>query len=390
MAIMFVREGNRDHLLIYITKVVEGVASSFIAPCVAALTLANFGPSKFDSIMASNVLWGHIGSAISAILAGAVSYIFYPNIKSCFFVIGFSAFCAIMWIPFLPEGNPLLGRGFHTGDDNLEEQSSMDGYLLKRVSTGPVTSGPGRIIPYPRPKKEKEDHNAAGYMTVLMEPKTLTLCLTGFFFHFANANVLLVLGELMGGENDEGDGQSRNAIPLIAGAILLAQVTMSAATLIADNLTEKGVGRKVLFQSGLCTLPLRCALILWWKNAGDLYLLSTQIFDGLGGGFFGLLHPYIVADITFGTGRFNLIMGLTASSFGLGATMSNFLGQLVVEHFGHEWSLTGSLILSFIPIIIFQLFMPETMNERCKDISSDSKSCSVSEPEPTTSYKNMC
>lgn len=88
MAIMFVREGNRDHLLIYITKVVEGVASSFIAPCVAALTLANFGPSKFDSIMASNVLWGHIGSAISAILAGAVSYIFYPNIKSCFFVIG--------------------------------------------------------------------------------------------------------------------------------------------------------------------------------------------------------------------------------------------------------------------------------------------------------------
>lgn len=152
-------------------------------------------------------------------------------------------------------------------------------------------------------------------LLILHDAQFYVILILSSFFSFANANVLLVLGELMGGENDEGDGQSRNAIPLIAGAILLAQVTMSAATLIADNLTEKGVGRKVLFQSGLCTLPVRCALVLWWKNAGDLYLLSTQIFDGLGGGFFGLLHPYIVADITFGTGRYQQSLVLFFTEF---------------------------------------------------------------------------
>lgn len=57
-------------------------------------------------------------------------------------------------------------------------------------------------------------------------------------------------------------------------------------------------------------------------------------------------------------------MGLTASSFGLGATLSNFLGQHVVEAFGHVASLSGSLILSFIPIAIFALFMPETLGDR--------------------------
>lgn len=36
-AILFVHEGNTDHALMYITKVVEGISSSFIAPCVAAL-----------------------------------------------------------------------------------------------------------------------------------------------------------------------------------------------------------------------------------------------------------------------------------------------------------------------------------------------------------------
>ena len=57
-------------------------------------------------------------------------------------------------------------------------------------------------------------------------------------------------------------------------------------------------------------------------------------------------------------------VGLTASTFGLGGTMSNYLGQLVVEKFGHIASLSGSLVLSFVPALIFGLFMPETLGAR--------------------------
>ena len=56
-------------------------------------------------------------------------------------------------------------------------------------------------------------------------------------------------------------------------------------------------------------------------------------------------------------------MGVTASCFGLGATLSNFFGQMVAEHFGHVVSLMGSLVLSIAPIIIFS-FMPETYGLR--------------------------
>jgi predicted MFS family arabinose efflux permease len=54
---------------------------------------------------------------------------------------------------------------------------------------------------------------------------------------------------------------------------------------------------------------------------------------------------------------------MTASFFGLGATLSNFLGQLVVEKFGHVTSLVASLILSVFPILLFT-FMPETLSRR--------------------------
>lgn len=83
--------------------------------------------------------------------------------------------------------------------------------------------------------------------------------------------------------------------------------------------------------------------------------------------FFFLLfsqHPYIVADITFGSGRFNVIMGLTASCFGLGGTMSNFFGQLLVQYFGHTASILASFVISFFPILLFSTFMPETHGHR--------------------------
>lgn len=131
---------------------------------------------------------------------------------------------------------------------------------------------------------------------------------------FANANVLLVLGELMGGNDHGKDNDAKNdaavlrmAIPLTAGAIITAQLTMALATYAGDRLTAQGTGRKPLFMAGLLSLPLRCALILWWKDWGSNYLLSTQVLDGLGGGLFGLIYPLLVADITFGTGRFNVV-----------------------------------------------------------------------------------
>ncbi|KAL3942840.1 MAG: hypothetical protein SGBAC_003039 [Bacillariaceae sp.] len=372
-------QGDSEQGLMYGTKIFEGIASSFIGPCLASLTLANFGPEHFDAIMASNILWGHVGSVVSAVIAGAVAYIFYPNIQYCFLVIGLSALIAIIFIRFVPQGDPLMGRGFQ-GDVAMDEQGNLERVpstmSSENQNTVPPTlsndkdvgnqkeglfRGDSKLTPTEIPE-------ASSYLEVFSDRKTLVLCVTGWSFHFANANVLLVLGELMGqqgGDNDDdNDGPSRSAIPLIAGAIVLAQATMSLATIVGDKLTGRGVGRKPLFMAGLLTLPLRCALIIMWQDMGDSWLLSTQILDGLGGGFFGLLHPLLVADITFGSGRFNVVMGLTASCFGLGGTMSNFFGQMVVEYFGHTASLAGSFFISIFPIILFGIAMPETLGNR--------------------------
>ena len=230
MSVMFVREGNQDHMLMYVTKVLEGVASSFLAPCLIALTLANFGPDKFDSVLASNVFWGLVGYALSATLVGLAAYVFYPSIKLCFLVIGVSAVAASAFAKLLPEGNPRVGSGFaaereanevengdHPRNENLLLQTNLrvrDGLDAEcetnndlndsnhsrncnlwlqgnpRVGsefeaereTNEVENGDHDRIESSSLIRRNDAQQAFSYWSVFTEKGTLILCLTGFFF----------------------------------------------------------------------------------------------------------------------------------------------------------------------------------------------------------------
>jgi MFS family permease len=171
-AILLVREGNTDHMLIYITKIVEGVTSSFLGPCLAALTLATFGPHHFDGVMASNLLWGHIGSVASAVLAGVVSYVMYPQSKFCFLVVGASALLACFFIQYLPQGDPLMGRGF-VGKVAMDEHGLIQ----------PLKSDEESNVKVALTKKtDDETPQAVSYWEIFGDSKSVILCLTGFLF----------------------------------------------------------------------------------------------------------------------------------------------------------------------------------------------------------------
>ena len=141
---------------------------------MSALVLATFGPNHFDAIMASNTLWGHIGSVVAAFLAGLVAYFMYPNIKLCFLVIAASALTAVFFIGFLPEGDKLMGRGFMGKQaldkfghvEQLVEESGNDDEVEEQISN----------------RKSYEEQEASSYWDVMSDKRCLLLCVTGFFF----------------------------------------------------------------------------------------------------------------------------------------------------------------------------------------------------------------
>ena len=94
----------------------------------------------------------------------------YPQIKYCFIVIGLSALVAVVFVKYLPQGNPLMGRGF-AGTVAMD----LDGHLEN------VRSQDSRP-PEENITLETETPRAASYTDVFTDFKTCIVCATGFFF----------------------------------------------------------------------------------------------------------------------------------------------------------------------------------------------------------------
>lgn len=75
-----------------------------------------------------------------------------------------------------------------------------------------------------------------------------------------------------------------------------------------------------------------------------------QILDGIAAAIFGVVSVLIVADLTKGTGRFNITQGAIATATGVGASLSVLVAGFIVKKAGYE---TAFLTLAGIAAIAF-------------------------------------
>ena len=80
-------------------------------------------------------------------------------------------------------------------------------------------------------------------------------------------------------------------------------------------------GRKPIFAVALAVLTLRG--VLYPLSDNPYWLVGVQLLDGVGAGIFGALFPLVVADLTRGTGHFNVSQGAIATAAGLGGALSH-------------------------------------------------------------------
>ena len=86
-----------------------------------------------------------------------------------------------------------------------------------------------------------------------------------------------------------------------------------------------------------------------------------QLLDGIGAGIFGVVSVLVVADLTKGTGRFNLTQGALATATGVGAGLSNLLAGFVVKAAGFDAGFLTLAAIAAAAALFFALAMPETL-----------------------------
>jgi MFS family permease len=170
-------------------------------------------------------------------------------------------------------------------------------------------------------------------------------------FHFANAAMLPLLGEMLA------KGHGRTSMMFMSACVITTQVVI---TLLASWSGAKAGawGRKPLPLIAFIVPPIRG--VLYTLTDDVTALVAIQILDGVGAGIFGVVSVLVIADLTEGTGRFNLALGAIATAVGIGASLSQAIAGGIVHHFGYRIGFLFLAAVASLAFAILYFYMPET------------------------------
>jgi MFS family permease len=296
-------------------QVVTGSAGSLFQPAIAAITLGIVGPKAFAPRTGRNEAFNHAGNATVALVAGFAAYAFGPIVV--FYLMAAMATLSILATLAIPEAeiDHDVARGLGDGHDPSAHRPSNISALL--------ANKPLLIF---------------GACVVL--------------FHFANAAMLPLVGQKLALVNKD------LGTSLMSACIVLAQLVMVPAAMLVGVKADSW-GRKPIFLVGFLILPLRG--VLYTMSDNPYWLVSVQALDGVGAGIFGALFPLVVADLTHGTGRFNVSQGAITTAIGIGAALSTTCAGLIVVRAGYSAAFLFLAAVAGVALAVFWLAMPETL-----------------------------
>jgi MFS family permease len=292
-----------------------GGTSSVFGPAICAVSLGIVGHQLFDRRQGRNQAFNSAGNVAAAVSMGLLGY-FVSN-RSIFFFIAICAFPTILTL--------LLIR-----PEEIDYERARGG------------------------KEGDEDGKPVGASALLKDRPLLVFLVCAVMFHFANAAMLPLLGEMLA------KGQGRRSMIFMSACVVTTQLVV---TLIASWSGRKAGlwGRKPLLLVAFGALPVRG--ILYTLTHKTVALVAIQILDGVGVGIFGVVSVLVIADLTQGSGRFNLTLGAISTAVGIGASLSQVIAGSIVHHFGSN---AGFLFLATVAAIAFgtlYFLMPETKDQ---------------------------
>jgi MFS family permease len=294
-------------------QMLAGIAEAIFPPAIAAISLGMVGHGHLAIRVGRNETFNHAGNVAAALLAGLLGY--------------FVALCGVFYLVAVFAAASIASVLWIKPDD-----------IDQRLARGATPQGAANGSP-------------SSLAAVLTDRRIATFALTVVLFHFANAAMLPLAGELLS------VGKPAGSSLYMSACIIAAQLVMVPVAALAGRGAEQW-GRKPIFLIGFAVLPVRG--LLYTLSSDPFFIVSVQLLDGIGAGIFGVLGVLMVADLTKGTGRFNITQGAIATAQGIGAALSNLAAGYVVNAAGYSAAFAGLAGIAGIAFILFYLAVPET------------------------------
>jgi predicted MFS family arabinose efflux permease len=290
--------------------VIGGVSSIFI-PAICAISLGMVGHRHFDRRQGRNQTLNSAGNVIAALAMGLLGY--YVSDRSIFFFVVVSAVPALLSLLAI---NP----------------RAID-YGQARGAGGTAVSDP------------------AGISSLLKDRPLVMFLICAVMFHFANAAMLPLLGQKLA------RGQERTPMAFMSACVVTTQVVVALLSSWAGTKAGRW-GRKPLLLAAFAALPIRGVLYTLTANTGSL--IAVQVLDGVAVGIFGVVSVLVIADLTHGSGRFNLTVGAIGTATGIGASLSQSIAGSVAHGLGFDAGFLFLAAVAAAALAFLYFFVPET------------------------------
>jgi MFS family permease len=295
-------------------QVLNGVAAAVFPPAIAAITLGLVAQEKFAMRVGRNEVFNHAGNVATAVLAGMVGYIF--GHRWIFYLVAIIAAASAASVLMIKS-------------ENID-------YFRARAAAG-------RVSP--------DGVSATGIRTLFADRNILVFASAVTLFHLGNAAMLPLAGQLLTRSHE-------TFAPInMSACIIAAQLVMIPVAHLSGKLGSKW-GRKPIFLIGFAILPIRG--LLYTLSANSFFIVGVQLLDGIGAGIFGVLSVIVIADLTQGTGRYNLVLGAIATAQSIGASLSSLVSGYIVNAWGYNIGFLFLAAVAALAFITYSLLMPET------------------------------
>ena len=297
-----------------------GVADAVFPSAIAAVSLGIVGPKAFTQRVGRNEAFTHAGTASTALAAGVAGWLIAPG--------------AVLWL--------------------VATLAVASIWAVLQIDAGAIDHALARGT-------DSEHETQPTALRSLLGSRPLLMFVTAIsLFHFANAAMLPLLGEKLA------LGNKGTETLFMAGCITTAQIVMVPMAVLVGHKADFW-GRKPIFLVGFAVLPLRGVLYTLTQN--PFVLVSIQVLDGIGAGIFGALFLIVTADLTQGTGRYNIAQGGASAAWGLGAALSNAVAGFMVDIAGYNIAFLFLATVALTAFVLFWVAVPET-GGRNKSIES--------------------
>jgi MFS family permease len=297
------------------SSILHSLASCVLGPAMAAISLGLVGHAAIGERLGRNARFAAIGNGLAAAAMGACGYLLSAR--------------AVFFVTVLLLGPALLA--------------------LRTIS--PAEIDPERAHGAPPVKRHKPPIRPGALMQ--NRPLLVFACCL-LLFHLANAAMLPLMGSVLTMRS------SHWATLLIAACIVVPQLLVAALSPWIGRRAQIW-GRRPLLLIGFAALPLRG--LLFALVSSPLPLVVVQLLDGVTAAVFAVMVPLVVADLTRGTGHFNLGQGIVGTFIGIGASISSTLAGFLSDRFGSPWAFAGLASIALAGVIAVYAMMPETRAE---------------------------